>query len=631
MRQTATARSGERRGAAPWLPAFVLSTLLIGPGVGPFSSEALAAEPSVLQGRVWQHLAALPTPYPLTGVSVQPGDGGAWLVGDASGSVFLSIDGGQNWEGVLDPVAGLSPSGRRSLEGETAQDTMDDEEMLAEAEAVEGLNPESAASMAMRTAREQGLIAASARDPGRPWWHPAEPDIALVARPDGIWRSRDGGTVFQQVWPTGATGFALGPQGVLIAGTDDGVLYSTDAGATWIDVVDETDEIPVNAVVEAHGRLYAATEMGLYSSADGVRWGAVAGLPWGAVNAVAVDPLWKGGLWAATDSALMRSDDGGSNFYSAGRQPMRGLVGLALHPDSGLLLAWGADGVWASGDGGVSWAPHARLLTEPDVRGLGWIQGELIIATASGLWRYVAPGEVEDLKLKNEQYLPLRDAVAVSVRRPGLDTASVALSTRQAAARFVPNLEMGVHWSDQIARQSYLIDGYTLEPQGGGWQVWTRLCWGSCSTTASYSTTDADTIDAVESAIADAVDEGKTVGEVVDEVGDLADMSLTEELLDATTEDMFVTGGTVYSADDVVSAAANVSQQILRYRTRLGGDVAAAWISRQRLAEDRAIVGTRSLQAQVEHELKIAELDARLDIWTNGAFTRSLTTIEAKP
>ena len=80
---------------------------------------------------------------------------------------------------------------------------------------------------------------------------PMDPGVALVARSDGLWRSRDSAGVFEQMndQPSSTLLISTIMPGAVIAGTDSGVLYSFDQGITWDDVDDAIVDPPTRLLV----------------------------------------------------------------------------------------------------------------------------------------------------------------------------------------------------------------------------------------------------------------------------------------------------------------------------------------------------------------------------------------------
>ncbi|HND30056.1 MAG TPA: hypothetical protein PLA94_08645, partial [Myxococcota bacterium] len=118
-------------------------------------------------------------------------------------------------------------------------------------------------------------------------------------------------------------------------------------------------------------------------------------------------------------------------------------------------------------------------------------------------------------------------------------------------------------------------------------------------------------------------------GDYYDSGGQLYDANGNVVDIDELGDELFVVGDQIFDQSQVVAAAANVAQAVQDYQGDLYAVVAEAWITRNRLIAERTSIRNLSLEAQLGHELKIQELEARLDIYTDGAFGRSL--VEEQP
>jgi photosystem II stability/assembly factor-like uncharacterized protein len=137
---------------------------------------------------------------------------------------------------------------------------------------------------------------------------PRNPQV-LYAGGRGVSKSSDGGLTWRRsgLGRTPVPAVAVDPSeaGTLYAGTNAGVLKSTNAGATW---------------QRLHGAL------------DGAR-----------VRALAADPRHHRTVFAGTESGVFWSTDGGLSWHRFTRLPHRPFRALAVDRSAGLLYA-GADG-----------------------------------------------------------------------------------------------------------------------------------------------------------------------------------------------------------------------------------------------------------------------------------------------
>lgn len=200
--------------------------------------------------------------------------------------------------------------------------------------------------------------------------------VALQEQPFGweVWERTD-----ERWWGRRVYTLAQGAGGALLAGTDAGLVRSTDGGASWTTVLDEM----VRALVTdptTPDRLFAGTQpAALWRSDDGgLTWAELSGpgapveratwylpgetpletLPLARVAACLTDPRAPGRIYAGIEvGGVWRSDDGGAHWQqrSAGL-PSLAIHALALHPlEPETLFAATETGVYRSVDGGAGW------------------------------------------------------------------------------------------------------------------------------------------------------------------------------------------------------------------------------------------------------------------------------------
>lgn len=545
---------------------------------------------------VWEHRATFRQRGAVTGIAVaalREGEVPAWLAIDAAGWAWRSEDRGSSWVLVMRGAAAPEARGKEEvlLEAEALRD-----ELLEGAEpVVDGTDVDvSNVQEALQLANEEASAAApdgngTQEVEPRVWFHPDAPSIALLSRADGTWRSDDGGRNWEFVDAMLSTTF-FAVDTTILAATSDGVRWSTDGGRGWIDVEDATDGVFIHGLARAGSYIYASGDRGLFRSTDGLRWVTARSVEGTPVLAVVPDLSWPGGAWVATPGGVLRTDDDGATFYATDRALLRGLRQIVPLPGAGHLLALTADGPWETLDGGVRWLPLARLLTEPDVRDVAFDEGLPVIATRSGLFRLTQPVELAE-RPRAIPLPPLYDMIARAQKRRGLDTDMLSLARRRVTAALAPRLELVYDWGKGAGRTADFIDAANTEANDGDWSLTGRVCWGACASSASSIVYDPS------------------------EAAYLADDSL------------FVVGEEVFEEGDAVAAAANVAQAIRSYERYTAGVVTEAWMARQRLNQEQAVVDLLPLKDRVAHALDIAEADARLDAWTEGAFGAALAAL----
>lgn len=210
---------------------------------------------------------------------------------------------------------------------------------------------------------DEGTTWTYSSDPGgvyRLAFHPAQPEVALAATNNGLWRSTDSGLQWTRVTTTTAVhDVAFAGDGTAVAAFDGYAWRSTDDGATW--------QRLSNTAID---RLFT---LGL--SADGA------------------------GLFAAADARLYRFDAQAGEFVAVPMQPaLSRIIRLAPSPtfagDRTLLIGT-YDGVWRSTDSGqtvvrsAGFAPLAVYALAPAGPGAA---GDLYAGTEFGVWRRSSNG-----------------------------------------------------------------------------------------------------------------------------------------------------------------------------------------------------------------------------------------------
>ena len=578
-------------------------------------------------------------------------DGAAWLVGLEDGSVYRSMDGARTWSRVLRPPG----SGEAELdeeevlllgedearEEESRARTTSSAEDEAESEAatsdsvVEDHDAEASAADAGSEGDEsptedvafpdldqvQSAIGtdedapAAALSPAVVWFSPTNPELALLGRSDGIWRSADGGRSWsRQDREADALRFLNVPElGIVIAGTRTGVRVSPDAGVRWFDAVDVTDGRAVDALVVLGKQILAGSSSGLFSSTDGLRWKR---LPLtGAVTGLLPDPSWEGGLWVTTPTGLLRSDDGAATFYTAGRQVLSGLRGLAALSGTGHVGAWGSDGVWETTDGGVTWRPVFKGLRDPDVRDMVVVGDQPVIVASRAVWRLTvgipeadpsSPTGLAKIEVPLLEQQLLGHLIDLSTRRTGLDL-NVLSPSMLATKRWLPTVMVQATYGTQEGREAQFLQGQTDDSRDGELYVIASACFGRCAGSGLYD-------------VADVADSYASSGTA--EVATMAADEIAEGL-----DEFYTLDGQLLGAGSESFAATNTGQRMRKYRTQVAQQVVGAWSTLQRLDRDTL---PPSLAGQVARLLDIQEAESRLDLFTDGAYSRARLT-ESKP
>ena len=529
--------------------------------------------------------------------------GDALIALDTEGGLYRRPGGGR-WELLIGGSQGDAEVDQEEilLDAESAvQDFLEGGEVDAEEEDAPAPDVDDGVQAGIQDA-EQRLRDGHASVMGTVWRSPRDPMLAIAAGVRGAWRSTDAGLHWEPLLTLEGASEILDTglgHGVLLAATESGIRVSADAGLTWFGVVQDLDGVEIYDFAWDGSSLWAATAEGLYASRDGVQWhrSEAAGLPSGRVRSVATDPSTPGSFWVATDSGILRTDDGGKRFVQAGRNPLVGTRRLRTLSRPGHLLASGEDGVWESVDGGVQWSPLSTGLPGPEVAGLAITQDGPVIATRNGAYQLLhrAPEAAKTSSAAatgtTEEVPPFSEVMDVALRRAGVRLDPLSVGRAIAASLLAPKL--AINGQLNLGRnRGANIDGLSNDgAYSHDWKIGLTLCFGGCGNT-NVSYVDSDTLD-------------------ISEMEDLGITVVDGQIYEDTTAN--------YSA-----AGANVGERLSRYRNGLADIVTELYFSRIRLVSERAGLPGLSLRERVEHELEISEVTARLDAYTDGYFSRAV-------
>ncbi|MCL4708156.1 T9SS type A sorting domain-containing protein [bacterium] len=223
----------------------------------------------------------------------------------------------------------------------------------------------------------------------------------------GIFRSEDGG----QSWSSADTlqnrpvrrlvemdnAFYAGKDLASILDEDARIYKSMDRGITWT----PTGRLPsdgllrVNQVTSLHasaGRLYAGSNLGLFYSGDnGASWSAaISPMNFGAV--LNIISLPDGRLIADNnyEKGIFYSDDLGQNWTRANPPMDNQSVTVLLAADATTVYAGtGGNGFFYSTDRGANWAPAPAPMNDKNISTLSILEGGVIYAgtQGNGVWR----------------------------------------------------------------------------------------------------------------------------------------------------------------------------------------------------------------------------------------------------
>jgi photosystem II stability/assembly factor-like uncharacterized protein len=193
---------------------------------------------------------------------------------------------------------------------------------------------------------------------------------------------------------------ASNPKTLYLGESDDGdgysaVLKSTDRGANWIALWDWFDglrgAIHAIAIDPSHpSTIYAALESGLFKTTDGGLTWTNTGFTKSTVTLLAIDSAI---IYAATASGLSKSADGGATWTAINMGLESVLSGRAttltvLTAGPSLYLGTSNAGIFQSIDGGAHWSPLNNGLGNLQIRAIVTAKGTPYAATAVGVFKY---------------------------------------------------------------------------------------------------------------------------------------------------------------------------------------------------------------------------------------------------
>jgi len=564
-----------------------------------------APAPVPLVDRVQWIEAGPSTSEPFVDVALHPSRRGVWAVVSGEGGVWVTTDSGADWTRVLDGgrsrLGGISDDEQVLLDvSARVEEIVDDVaagDALDPSEIEEGddeaLDDLEEATAAVGQATEdvvfgvQTEVAAGqwlddlpgAGSTGRPRVRFVASGELVVARQDGIHRSLDLGSTWAHPvrWPV--SDVAEVAAGQLLAVGPGGAWVST-AGSAWQPVRLPMATPPADLVVD--GGTFASGPDGLWFASGG-RWQQLPG-PVGATP-VTVRPTSATAtraLVVSTGRDLARAPrpDAATEPVTGG--PLPGVVDLGRLAEGTMVAATGL-GPYVSEDDGRSWALVDRGLLDPRAAAVAVAGQVVVLVGAGGVHVLAARPEPTPTPEGDEvvapPFLPLGALIESASRRRELQQRVgrrlVAAAIPQVTAEVVARRTVGPDWeNDDPAGTAVDLDTY--------WQARTILRWTPGRTRSSRSF--------------DAEVAGDEVPVVV--VG----------------RDVVVDDG---EAPQVLYS--RVSRGAGRYRSVLAQRITELYRQRARLILQGEPVDALR---RVVRLLRIQELEATLDVLTDGAVTR---------
>jgi photosystem II stability/assembly factor-like uncharacterized protein len=208
------------------------------------------------------------------------------------------------------------------------------------------------------------------------------------------------------------------PGAILVGTIGQGVMRSTDDGASWTraGVGQGMHSDCLVRALAAHPRhpqlVYAGTDMGIYQSDDGgAKWSLLDSPMKGSmVWSIAIDPVEPSVMFAGTGTpsqpGIFRSTDAGQRWHHRPMEiapdcPNVGIprpTGIAVDPTDSrhVWVGFEVDGVRHSADGGDTWTKVNGQLPNPDVHNVLVVAGPpkaVFTVVNNDVWRSVDDGK----------------------------------------------------------------------------------------------------------------------------------------------------------------------------------------------------------------------------------------------
>ena len=573
------------------------------PTLAPASGEA--EPPSIpLERRVRWVAVGPETRERFVDVAIHPLRANIWVAATAGGGVWVTADSGRSWVETLKPLSrpglALSDDERVLLDvSARVQEIVDDLgggdgfDPSSIDEGDEDALEELEQAAAEATAATDDVVFGVQTEVAAGQWLDDLPTVAgvqrprvrftaggalLVARTDGIHVSSDVGNSWRATLTEAVADVAeVGPSEVLAVGPE-AAWISRDL-RTWTQVQLPMYPHPVDLVVD--GGTFASGPAGLWFATGGSWQQLPASLGTPPATVRPTSSAYERALVVSTGRDLLRSASVVASAEPVVGGPIPEVLDLERLSE-GTLLAASSEGPFVSEDDGRTWARLERGLRAPQVDAVAVAGPVVVLVGASGVYRMQPLATpIDEPQARGPAvptYLPLGALIeSASSRRElrqRIGRRIVAAAIPQVTTEFLTRRTVGPDWAnDDPAGTELDLDGY--------WQIRSVLQWtpGRTRTAASFDAEGADEVPVMVVGREVVVDDGEAPQVLFSKVS---------------------RGGTSYR-----SVLAGRITEMYRVRARL-------------LLEGEPVDPLRA----VLRELRIQELDATLDLLTQGAVTQ---------
>lgn len=425
-------------------------------------------------------------------------------------------------------------------------------------------------------------------------WTDERSPLVFACWQDGCVRSDDNGDSWESmgVLPPAEDFAVMG--NVYVAGTPNGLWFSTDKGKHWKRQLEIPRDLDVHNFAMNKDNLVAGTSSGVWFSKDGLKWREQDAEGFDDVEFTSMLLSIYNELWAMCSLGFVYSNDLGQTI---GIQ--RGQVEfhtMLTDEWNGGLLAFGEELVWESIDNAKSWQILDNDLPVTIIHDAVDWKGSFVIATDQGVFylgKSTKNEEILDFAQTTVTAVDIEQMISATTREIDREIEMLSVDRATKILRWVPTVNVNYSYGHDRSITANYDSIYTYGIEQKPWSVTTNMCFGNCQT----SSTD---------------------------IGQSASTDITDDIM--------VIGDSVYRSDigGVVPAAGNVSLQLQAMRRARTQQIIDLYTAAIRLEQQQALFMRAPLSDQVMHQIEQEEVAALLDLYTDGKFSESMRGLNTK-